>query len=408
MTNSAPTLDAASASLLPPVVEAERTPAWAAVLSLTVGVFGLVTAEFLPASLLTPIAADLGISVGTAGQAVTATAVVAAIAGPAIVVGTGTLDRRLIVWGLSALLVLSNVLAAVASNIWILLAARVALGVALGGVWSLAAALALRLVPGHLMPRAMTLIFTGVSAATVCAPALGAYLGDLWGWRAAFMMAGGIGVVALLIQFATLPRMPSTDAPGLDTFVELLRRPRIRLGLITILFLISGHFAGFTYMRAFLEQITRLNVQTLSLVLLAFGVAGFFGNLAGGFVVERSTRFGVALGALLLSGTAFLLLAYGASTEIAIAATAAWGFAFGVIPVSVQTWNAQAAPDHAESAGALLVTTFQIAISTGAIVGGVLVDMAGSPGAIGFAGIAALAGGLIILTFGRGGSARAT
>ncbi len=123
----------------------------------------------------------------------------------------------------------------------------------------------------------------------------------------------------------TLPRLPATDAPGLGTFALLLRRPRIRVGLITVMFLISGHFAGFTYLRAFLEQITRLDVQTLSLGLLAFGVAGFFGNLAGGFIAERSARLSVALAALLLSATAFVLLAYGASTSAAIAATAGVG-----------------------------------------------------------------------------------
>ncbi|MFX7845014.1 MFS transporter, partial [Acinetobacter baumannii] len=85
--------------------------AWAAVVSLALGVFGLVTAEFLPASLLTPIAGDLGISDGTAGQTVTATALVAAVAGPAIVIGTGGIDRRMVVWGLTLLLVLSNILA---------------------------------------------------------------------------------------------------------------------------------------------------------------------------------------------------------------------------------------------------------------------------------------------------------
>ena len=140
--------------------------AWNAVISLSLGVFGLVTAEFLPASLLTPIAHDLHISAGIAGQAVTMTAVVAAVAGPALVIGTARIDRRMVVWSLSLLLVLSDLLAASASNIWVLLAARVGLGVALGGVWSLAAALCLRLVPAALMPQAMSLVFTGMTVAS--------------------------------------------------------------------------------------------------------------------------------------------------------------------------------------------------------------------------------------------------
>ncbi len=376
--------------------------AWNAVFSLAIGVFALVTAEFLPASLLTPIAGSLGISDGTAGQAVTATALVAAVAGPAVVLGTGRIDRRLVVWGLTLLLVLSNLLAAAASNIWELIAARVVLGIALGGVWSLAAALVLRLVPARLLARAMMIIFTGVSAATVCAPALGTFLGELWGWRTTFLAAAGIGVLALLSQLLCLPRLPSAEVPGFSTFGILLRRPGIRIGLITIMFAISGHFAGFTYIRPFLEQVPRLDVRMISLVLLAFGIGGFFGNIAGGMVAGRSARLAVALSSLFLSAMALSLRADGASAYIAFIATAGWGFAFGAFPVSIQTWNTLAAPDHAEVAGALLLTTFQIAIALGAVIGGLLVDNFGAPGAITYSGLAVLAGGLAMLLFGRG------
>ncbi|RWR02704.1 transporter [[Pantoea] beijingensis] len=375
--------------------------AWGAVFSLSLGIFALVTAEFLPASLLTPIAADLGVSDGTAGQAVTATALVAAVAGPAVVLGSGKIDRRHVVWGLILLLILSNFLAAEASSISILIAARAMLGVALGGVWSLAAALAMRLVPTRLLSRAMMIIFTGVSAATVCAPGLGAWLGDLWGWRATFMASAGIGIVALAVQLACLPKLPAQDAPDLRTFSLLLKRPRIRLGLISGIFIISGHFAGFTYIRPFLEQVTHLDVQMISLALLIFGIGGFFGNIAGGFIAERSASLAVVLSALMLASMAFALLSYGVFPYVAFAATAGWGFAFGAFPVSIQTWNALAAKDHAETAGALLGTTFQVAISLGAVVGGLLVDGLGAPGAMGYSAIALLIGGLAMLIRGR-------
>ncbi len=375
----------------------QQGAAWNAVISLSLGVFGLVTAEFLPASLLTPIAHDLGISAGTAGQTVTMTAVVAGIAGPALVIGTSRIDRRMVVWSLSLLLVLSDLLAAAASNIWVLLAARAGLGVALGGVWSLAAALCLRLVPAGLMPRAMSVVFTGMTVASVCAPAFGAYIGGLWGWRATFLAASGIGLVALLIQVMTLPRMPPVDTPGLGTFVLLLRRPSIRIGLITVILVMSGHFAGFTYVRPFMEQVARLDVRMISLVLLALGIGGFFGNLAGGVVAGRSARLATGLAALILAAATLTLLADGTSTIVALLATTAWGFGFGAFPISIQTWTTQAAPDHAESAGALLVSTFQVAISVGAIVGGLLVDGFGAPGVIGYCGLAALAGGFTML-----------
>ena len=404
MTDVAPA-DAISA-VHAPKARAPSDAAWPAVLSLALGVFGLVTGEFLPASLLTPIAGDLGISNGAAGQSVTVTALVAGIAGPGVVIGAGNVDRKFVVLGLSILLILSNLLAAAASSFWMLLVARIALGVALGAFWSLAAALALRLVPAHAMPRAMAVIFTGVSAATVCAAPLGAYFGDLWGWRATFVVAAGIGVLAFLAQLITLPKLPPLTAPTLDSFATVLRRPRILVGLATVILVMSGHFAGFTYVRPFLEQVPHLGVQMISLLLLAFGLGGFCGNFAGGLLAERNAKFAVAAGSFVLALTAAVLLAFGTSLIVDVIAVATWGFAFAAFPIGIQTWTTQSAPDHAESAGALLLTTFQIAIAAGAVVGGVLVDRMGAWGAIGYCSLATLAGGCVMLGFSRGMKSR--
>jgi DHA1 family purine ribonucleoside efflux pump-like MFS transporter len=397
MTDIAESTDARSSGFRVPVGGDARREAWAAIVSLSLGVFGLVTAEFLPASLLTRIASDLQVSDGSAGQAVTATAVVAAIAGPAIVIGTGRIDRRSVMFGLSLLLVLSNLLAAIAWNLPLLLVARTVLGIALGGFWSLAAAVAMRLVSAERMPRAMSIIFTGVSIATVCAAPVGAYLGDLWGWRATFLLAALIGALALIVQILTIPRLPPMDAPGLGTLAMVLRRPSIRLGLIVVLFVVSGHFAGFTYVRPFLEQVTKLPITLISSVLLAFGIGGFFGNLVGGFITARSARAGVAFASLLLGASGLALVAYGSLPGLSAGATALWGFAFGAFPVAIQTWTTRAAPDHAESAGALLLMTFQIAIASGAIFGGLLVDGWGPQSAIAYCGVLALVGGLVML-----------
>ena len=401
MTDMVPALDAVPTSRASPREDTPQDAAWPGVVSLAFGVFGLVTGEFLPASLLTPIAGDLGISPGTAGQAVTVTALVACVAGPGVVIGAGTVDRKLVVLGLSLLLVLSNLLAAVSSNFWILLAARIALGIALGAFWSLAAALALRLVPARAMPRAMAVIFTGVSAATVCAAPLGAYFGDLWGWRATFIGAAAIGLLAFIAQLVTLPKLPPATAPTLGSFLVVLRRPRILVGLATVILVVSGHFAGFTYVRPFLEQVPRLSVHMISLLLLAFGLGGFIGNFAGGLLAERSAKLAVGLASLVLALTAALLFTFGSSWSVDLVAIAVWGFAFAAFPIGVQTWTTQSAPDHAESAGALLLTTFQIAIASGAVVGGLLVDRLGASGAIGYCSLATLIGGCVMLGFSR-------
>jgi len=383
----------------------ERSPAWAAVLALALGVFGLVTAEFLPASLLTPIAADLGISDGAAGQTVTATALIGAVAGLFTPIVTGRLDRRLVMWALTGLLIVSSVLAALAHGLTMLLVARLLLGIGIGGFWSMAGAMAMRLVPSRLVPRAMSLIFTGVSVATVSAAPIGAYLGGLIGWRMVFTLAALIGVVTLVAQLATFPRMPPQGAPSARTLVELLGRPGVRLVLLTILLCISGHFAGFTYVRPFLEQVPTLSVEMISLVLLAYGVGGFFGNFAGAAVVERSAKASVVTGALLIAVMALGLTLFGASLPISAVGVAFWGFAFGMIPVGVQTWIIRAAPDQAEAASGLIVAAFQIAIASGAVFGGLLVDHLGALGAIGYCGLGTLLGALLALSARRGQAA---
>src|SRR3954469_22063174 len=101
--------DSASTTLdadISPVTDEQAAPAWAAVISLMLGAFSQVTAEFLPASLLTPIAADLGVSVGAAGQVVTATSLIGIVAGLATAIVTRSIDRRVVLWSLTVLLIM--------------------------------------------------------------------------------------------------------------------------------------------------------------------------------------------------------------------------------------------------------------------------------------------------------------
>ena len=374
----------------------ERAARWGAVLSLSLGVFGLVTAEFLPASLLTPMSADLGVSIGAAGQTVTTTAVVGAFAGPAIVVGTGRFDRRTVLLALTGLLVVSSLIAGFASSLFVLLVARVLLGVALGGFWAMSLALAMRLVPDRLMPRAMAIVMSGVSLATVCAAPLGAWIGATLGWRYAFLLAAAVGIVTFIAQLLTVPPLPPKGSTSLGTIFRVVRRPAVRLGLATILLVVTGHFAGFTYIRPYLELVPRFGVEMITAILLAFGIGGFFGNIAGGFIAERSTRLSITLAASGVAVTALTLALFGAVPVIAVVATAAWGFAFGALPVSVQSFVSRAAGDEAEGAGAATLTTFQIAISTGAILGGLIVELQGPAGVFLFSALAALLGASLV------------
>lgn len=381
-------------------VETPHEARWAAVVCLTLGVFGLVTAEFLPASLLTAMATDLNTSVGTAGQTVTATALVAAVAAPSIPLLTRRIDRKRVMLALTLLLVLSNAMSALASSMGMLLAARLLLGVALGGFWSMAAALAMRLVPPGLFARAMSLVLTGVSVATVCAAPIGAWMGHLWGWRSAFVAAGVVSVLTFLTQLLALPALPPRDKPSLRVLGELLQRRGVRIALLAVLLVISGHFAGFTYLRPLMEQVAHLSVSAVTAVLLGYGVGGFFGNFAGGFIAERSERHAIVLGGGLIVVLAASLLLAGSVPLVTTLAVVLWGFAFGAFPVGFQTWIVRAAPDQAEGAGGLLVAAFQIAIASGAVGGGLLVDHMGALGGPAFAAVAITLGTLLTLRYG--------
>lgn len=403
MTDSATAaLDADSA----PITIERATPAWAAVFSLMLGAFSQVTAEFLPASLLTPIATDLGVSVGAAGQVVTATSLVGIVAGVAMTILTRAMDRRLVLWMLTALLIVSNVLSATASSLTLLLFARVLLGISLSGFWAMATATAMRLVPAEALPRAISLIFSGVSIATVSAAPIGAYLGDLWGWRNVFMLAAVVSVVVLVFQILTLPRLPPLTSPDVRTLFVLLRRPSVRLVMIAVALSISGHFAGFAYVRHFLEQVPQLPVTAISLVLLAFGVGGFIGNFVGGALVARSVKGAIIMASAAIAVLALVLFVAGSSGVVAGVAVGLWGFAFGALPVGFQTWMVRVASDEAESAGGLLVSAFQIAITLGAVIGGILVDGFGPFGAVGYLAAATLAGALLV-SLSRDGAVKA-
>jgi len=365
---------------------------WTAIGSLSLGVFALVTAEFLPASLLTAMAADLHVSDGAAGQAVTATALVGAVSAPSIPLLTQRFDRKHVLLALTLALVLSNAISAAASSLPMLLAARLLLGVALGGFWSMSAALTMRLVPDQFFARAMSIVLTGISLATVFSAPIGAWMGSMWGWRSAFIASGVLSVAALAIQLAALPPLPPRDRPDLSVLGALLAKPHVRVALLAALLMVSGHIAGFTYMRTVMEKVAHLSIDQVSTVLLGHGVAGIFGNFAGGWIAQRSERWAIAAGGALIALLAAALLVGGALPVVTVLAIILWGFAFSAFPVGFQTWIVRAAPEHVEGAGGLLIAAIQTAIATGAIAGGVLVDGFGPLGAPAFALVAMLGG----------------
>jgi DHA1 family purine ribonucleoside efflux pump-like MFS transporter len=380
----------------PDAPAAPKPASWAGVVSLGLGIFAIVMSEFLPASLLPRIADDLNVSHGAAGQSVTVTAIVAAIAALFISVVLPRADRRRVMIGLTALAVVSNLIVAVAPNLTVLLAARILLGVALGGFWAMATAMAAHLVPADHIGRALTVINSGVSLATVVAIPLGSWLGDVWGWRGVFVLGAGLGVLALLVQAATLPQITPTGASASRALGAVLRSPVVLLGLLAILLIFSGHFGGYTYIRPAIDSLSGIDTGALAALLLVFGIANVLGTMAAGPLADRSLRATVFLFPALVAAAMLLLHTTGGSTAGLYIAAALWGFAFGGVPTAVLSWGARTEPTRLEQIGGVIVTVCNIGVAVGAIVGGLLVDNVAATAPLIAGAIAAIAGALLL------------
>ncbi|MBY3383119.1 MFS transporter [Rhizobium laguerreae] len=374
MTDTTSQLDSTAIGLDTTVPSSWSRATWFAVISMAATSFALVSAEFLPAGLLTPMARDLGVSEGTAGQVVTATASVGAVTALLSNVFIGKLNRKTVLVGLSALAVGSNLLAALATDFWLLLLGRAGLGIALSGFWALSVAVVARLVGANATGRGMAIVTLGVSLATIAAPSMGALVSDWLGWRAAMAMTAGLAVVAMLLQILSLPTLPATTSNSLSDVFGLTKRRTVQLGMLAIVLLMTGHFAGSVYVRPFLEQVTLLGTGPIALALLGFGIAAVIGNIAGGRMADANIRTALAVTGALMAFAALALVLWGSYSGIAFALVTLWGFAFGMAPVVLPTNLSRGATDALEAAGSLMVVSFQVAISIGAVFGGYVVD----------------------------------
>jgi predicted MFS family arabinose efflux permease len=346
---------------------------WSAVAAIGVGAFALVTAEFLPVGLLPQIAADLGISQGQAGLVITIPGIVAACSAFLTISLVRNFDRRHVLWLLLSLLVVSNVLVACADGLFVLLFGRVLLGIAVGGFWTIGVSLGARLRPDA-VGRATSIVFSGVTLGTVLGVPAGTLLGGEFGWRLAFLASTALGAMVLIALVLLLPSIRPERYSGISQLPTVLRLPKVQVGLVAVIFIFIGHFAAYTYVTPFLNQISAVDAGQLSLALLGYGVAGIFGNLLCGWCVERDVRRAVLGTSLLLGCSILLLVCVGQHPFAAAAAVTMWGVGFGMLPIAIQSWIFSSAPDRLETAAALFVALGQMTMGAGALIGGLAID----------------------------------
>lgn len=372
-----------------PVTSTSRARSgWPPVVALSLGIATVVVSEFLPASVLPEISAELGISEGTAGLAVATTAIAGAVTAPSIAVVLPRADRRTVLVSLLIAALVSNLAVALAPGFALLLLARLLLGIALAGFWSFAFAAGVEAMPGrdHVVSSALAF---GVSLATVAGVPLASLVGGAIGWRTAFSAATVLAALAAVAMVATLPPVPAHPSAGLAMLRQALRNPRIVLGAALIGAVVSGNFVAYPYIRVAVAQVAPDHSVWL---LLAWGVGGMVGTLAAGRYAHR-LRTLVAAAPLAL-GAGLVLTATAASMPVLVGAVVLWGVAFNALPVLTQLWMTRTEPERTESALSLQVMAFQVAITLGSTVGGALLDSRGVGTVMVVGAVAAAAAGI--------------
>lgn len=375
--------------------EANRR-AWPALFIMFLGSFTLVTAEFLPPGVLTTLADDLNVAEGIVGLSVSATALTALLAALGLASAFPRTDRRTLLVALTVGAAVSNLLVAAAPNIVLLLIARLLLGLAVGGYWSMALVIASQLVPANRLGKAMMIVNAGTTVATVAGVPLGVLLSSFAGWRTVFVITALLTVFTAVAVQLVLPPIAPTPGIGLSVMADAFRAPGVMLGLVSVVAVVGGHFAGYTYVRPALDELVGAGPTVIPVLLAAFGIGGLVGNFVLGALADRHlgvlllwvpVAIGLSLAGILVSGD-LPILGY--------VATVLWGAAFGGILNLVQLWAARLLPDRVEAGGGLVVGGFQLAIIVGSAVGGRGVDGLGLAATYGVAAVVAVLGGILL------------
>ncbi|MDY0745945.1 MFS transporter [Paucibacter sp. R3-3] len=364
--SSPPSITAASSS-------AGRFPP--ALYALTVGSFGIGTTEFVIMGLLLQVAADLQVSIATAGLLISGYALGVFFGAPLLTAATARLPRKFALVALMVIFTLGNLACALAPNYELLMLARVITSLAHGTFFGVGAVVATSLVAADRRASAISIMFTGLTVATLLGVPAGASLGLHFGWRASFWAVTAVGVLATAVIAWWVPADEGErPATSVREDFKVLARPQVLLGLLATVLGFSGVFTVFTYIQPLLTQVTGFADATVSLVLLVFGVGMIAGNLLGGRLADKRlvpTLLGsIAVLALVLAAMGFVL-----HTQLAaIIFVGLLGMAAFAIVSPLQLRVLQKAEGVGQSlASSLNIAAFNLGNALGAWVGGLVI-----------------------------------
>ncbi len=351
--------------------------------ALTISAFAVGTTEFVIVGLIPTIAADLGVSIPSAGLLVSLYALGVTIGAPVLTALAERMHRKTLLLVLLTLFIVGNAYAAFAPDYDSLVVARFITGLAHGVFFAIASTIATDLVEPEKESSAIALVFLGLTVALVTGVPLGAFIGQNFGWQSTFLGVVVLGVIGFIASAVLLPATMSRIAsPGLKAQLQVLTSARLLLVYLITAVGYGGNFIAFTFLAPMLTEVTGLSAGIVSLVMLLYGVSVAVGNIAGGKLADR---IGVVPSlTLIFAGLALALLALGVALPDPVAAIAVagfWGgFAFANVP-PLQSYVVQiareVAPGAVDVASGLNIGAFNLGIAGGAWVGGMVVDSVG-------------------------------
>lgn len=351
-----------------------------ALLALTISAFAIGTTEFVIVGLIPTIAADLQVSLPSAGLLVSLYALGVAVGAPLLTALTGQLPRKYLLLGLMLLFTLGNLVAWQAPGYESLVIARILTGLAHGVFFSIGATIATSLVAKDKAASAIAIMFSGLTVALVTGVPLGTFIGQHFGWRATFLAVSALGVIAFFASLFFIPRnLPHNKPASVLQQLQVLKQPRLLLVYAMTAVGYGGTFIAFTFLAPILQQITGLNSSSVALVLLVYGVSVAVGNIWGGKLADQKGPIPALQ--IIFGGLAVVLLVFtftASNPWFAIATVLVWGaFAFGNVP-GLQVYVVQQAAHHApqaiDVASGLNIAAFNLGIALGAWGGGLIVD----------------------------------
>lgn len=379
-----------------------------AVLALSLGCFSFVSTELMPVGVLPALAQGLHVSLGVAGYLVTIFAFMVALTAAPLTSLLGHINRKTLMSGLLAVCCIGNLITFLASGYFVVFIGRILVAAAIGVFWSTAVVTAVHLVAARNAVRATSIVFGGVSLAAVLGVPAGSMLGDLYGWRAVFAALSVLSLIVFMLIVWSVPavRISRTAKRGAMSSV-LKSRSLLAIFGITA-FVVTGNFLAYTYIAPYLEQVARQSAAQISLLLLVYGAAGVVTNFAIGPFAARAPRASLGVVTVLLGVSLACLNTAALSHTAVIVTLAAWGAAYGALPVLLQTLvfkEASKIEGGADAATSINVSVFNAAIGLGSLVGGLLINLAG-PLPIPFVSAAFALAGLAVLFISRERKAR--